>query len=271
MAKKIEVLVVGCGNMGSALVRGLVKSTFGKQIEISIFDQHSELTESLSRECAVQACSDVKKINAKADLIVFCVKPHDMPTAASHFKNKLNPRSLCVSILAGTTMEEVSQALGFKGAIVRAMPNIAATVGEAATAMCANESCSAEHRETAEKVFKSFGEAYWTKESLMDAVTGLSGSGPAYFYMIIEALTDGGVRMGMPRDLASHLAVQTCLGAAKLVKVSGLHPAILRDQVTTPAGTTINAIHELEAHGLRAMLMSAVATATEKAATLRKK
>jgi pyrroline-5-carboxylate reductase len=121
----------------------------------------------------------------------------------------------------------------------------------------------------AHQIFTSVGTASWTKESLMDAVTGLSGSGPAYIYMVIEALTDGGVKMGMPRPLALELATQTVLGSAALVQSTGLHPAILRDQVTTPGGTTIAAIHELEERGLRAMLISAVATATERSKMLR--
>jgi pyrroline-5-carboxylate reductase len=150
------------------------------------------------------------------------------------------------------------------------MPNIAATVGAAATAMAHNAACDEAHRGLAEKIFGAIGEADWTKESLMDAVTGLSGSGPAYLYMVIEALTDGGVKMGIPRTLSHRLATQTVLGSAMLVKETGLHPAILRDQVTTPGGTTINAIHELEDRGLRAMLISAVETATNRAAHLRK-
>ncbi|MCX6125201.1 MAG: hypothetical protein NTV34_10730 [Proteobacteria bacterium] len=121
----------------------------------------------------------------------------------------------------------------------------------------------------AHEIFASIGTASWTKESLMDAVTGLSGSGPAYVYMVIEALTDGGVKMGLPRPLALELATQTVVGSAKLVQSSGIHPAVLRDQVTTPGGTTISAIHELEERGLRAMLMSAVVTATERSKILR--
>ena len=120
-------------------------------------------------------------------------------------------------------------------------------------------------------MFSAIGQADWTKESLLDAVTGLSGSGPAYLYMIIEALTDGGVKMGLPRNLSSRLATQTVLGSAMLVQQTGTHPAILREQVTTPGGTTIAAIHELEERGLRAMLISAVETATKRSADLRKK
>ena len=137
--------------------------------------------------------------------------------------------------------------------------------------MCENGQASAAQKALVEGIFGAIGEADWTKEALLDAVTGLSGSGPAYLYMVIEALTDGGVKMGIPRVMAQRLSTQTVLGAAMLVKSSGLHPAILRDQVTTPGGTTLSAIHELEERGLRAMLISAVETATARAAHLRKK
>ncbi|NRA45120.1 MAG: hypothetical protein HRU09_09220 [Oligoflexales bacterium] len=151
------------------------------------------------------------------------------------------------------------------------MPNIAATVGYAATVLCKNQLCNQAHTDLAESIFCSVGVCHFTKESLMDVATGLSGSGPAYICMVIESLTDGGVKMGLSRPLALDLSIQTVLGSAKLARETGLHPAILRDRVTTPGGTTIHAIHELEAHGLRSMLISAVVTATEQSQKLRKK
>ncbi|MCX6129032.1 MAG: pyrroline-5-carboxylate reductase [Proteobacteria bacterium] len=170
--------------------------------------------------------------------------------------------NLVISILAGKKTATIAQELQYKSPIVRAMPNIAAVIGQAATAMCCNEAAESSHRQLAEQIFAAVGEAYWTKETLMDTVTGLSGSGPAYIYMVIEALADGGLKMGMPRELALKLATQTVLGSAAMVKATGLHPAILKDQVTTPAGTTISALHELEERGLRSMFVSAVEKAT---------
>ena len=175
-----------------------------------------------------------------------------------------------MSVLAGTTLSQISGELGHQGPVVRAMPNIAATIGCAATAMCGNSELVSENTSLAELIFKSVGEAYWTKEELMDTVTGLSGSGPAYIFMVIEALTDGDVKMGLPRDLARSLSTQTVLGAASLVKSTGKHPAILKDLVSTPAGTTISALHELESHGLRHMFVSAVQKATERSIELGK-
>ena len=160
--------------------------------------------------------------------------------------------------------------LGKDNPVVRCMPNIAATVDAAASAICACGSATSEHLEVSETILGAVGEVVRVEEQHMDAVTGLSGSGPAYIYMVIEALCDGGVKMGLPRDVAMKLATQTVAGAAQLVKESGEHPASLRDQVTTPGGTTIAAVHELEERGLRAMLISAVATATEQSRALNK-
>jgi pyrroline-5-carboxylate reductase len=164
----------------------------------------------------------------------------------------------------------IQQMIGTKVGIVRTMPNIAATVDEGAAAVAFGEYVTTEQKKIATAIFEAVGDVVVTSEEQLDAVTGLSGSGPAYIYMVIEALIDGGVKMGLSRDVATKLAIQTVLGSAKLAKTSGLHPAILRDQVTTPGGTTINAIHELESHGIRAMLINAVVTATRRSEELSK-
>ena len=264
------LLVIGLGNMGSALVHGLDNSPVKSSLRLRLFDHKPELLEPYEGASNVEILSTLKATDAAtADVVILCTKPQDLPSVARLIAGRLKPSSLVISILAAVTTDDLARSLKFKGAIVRAMPNIAATVGEAATAMCPNSHCDTHQLDIAHQIFTSFGTASWTKESLMDAVTGLSGSGPAYIYMVIEALTDGGVKMGMPRPLALELATQTVLGSAQLVQTTGLHPAILRDQVTTPGGTTISAIHELEERGLRAMLISAVATATEKSKSLR--
>ena len=263
------VLVIGLGNMGSALVRGILKSTLKNSLKLKLYDHKPELLDQFKSVSGVERLSSIKATDVStADVMILCTKPQDLPSVAKLIAGKIKPSSLVISILAAITTDKLAQILKFKGGIVRAMPNIAATVGEAATAMCQNSHCNDTHMELAHQIFTSFGTASWTKESLMDAVTGLSGSGPAYIYMVIESMTDGGVKMGMPRPLALELATQTVLGSAQLVQTTGLHPAILRDQVTTPGGTTISAVHELEERGLRAMLISAVATATEKSKSL---
>ena len=266
-----KILIVGCGNMGAALGRGLCLSKEAGQIALTVHDQHAEKAEGLKKHGPVTVVTDLKKLEMKFDAVVLCVKPQDLEILKGALGGRIGVDTLVISILAGTTIEDIGTTLAYKGPIVRSMPNIAATVGAAATGMAMNELVEAKHKALTETIFRAVGEAYWTKESLLDTVTGLSGSGPAYIYMVIEALTDGGVKNGLPRDLSLGLAVQTVLGAATMVKQTGIHPAILKDQVTTPAGTTICAIHELEAHGLRSMFVDAVSTATERSKVLRQK
>ena len=265
-SKQPAVLIIGAGNMGGALAKGLGDSGF----EVLVYDIHDGRVTELAAKHRVRAVSAPQNELRGIAALIFCVKPQDLQTVAAPLAGKIDASTLVISILAGTPIAALEESLSFKGGVVRAMPNIAATVHAAATAMSASSACSDEQKILAERIFRAIGEADWIKESLLDAVTGLSGSGPAYLYMVIEALTDGGVKMGIPRAQAARLATQTVLGSALLVKETGLHPAILRDQVTTPGGTTISAIHELEDRGLRAMLISAVETATKRSAALRK-
>lgn len=257
-----KITIVGLGNMGGGLIRGLEKSPLRESIAIDVFDVDPGRVAAVSTGERVRGLKSLAEVQTENNTLIFCVKPQDLPTIAQVLGRRLQPSCFLISVLAGKKTATIASELHFEGPIVRAMPNIAAVIGFAATAMCSNESCTNEHRQQAEQIFKAVGEAYWTKEPLMDAVTGLSGSGPAYIYMVIEALSDGGLKMGMPRDLALKLATQTVLGAAALVKHTGLHPAILKDQVTTPAGTTISALHELEERGLRSMFVNAVEKAT---------
>ena len=268
MVASKQVFIIGAGNMGASLARGLAIS---EEFKVRIFDVHTDRTQPLCERVPVEVMHDLARGVLGCDAVALCVKPQDLSAVAQALAGNIPADCLVVSILAGVTIADVALALKFHGGIVRAMPNIAATIGAAATGMAGNEECTSAQKDLAMAIFGCIGETDWIKESLLDAVTGLSGSGPAYIYMVIEALTDGGVKMGIPRAIAAKLATQTVFGAAKLVQETKLHPAILREQVTTPGGTTINAIHELEDRGLRAMLISAVETATQRAAYLRKK
>lgn len=257
-----KITVVGLGNMGAALVRGLQKSVEKIPLPIDVFDVDQQRIDQVVGPGPIKGLKQLSDAQKHRNILILCVKPQDLPTVSKAFSGQLDKDNLIISILAGKKTSTIAEELRYQGPIVRAMPNIAAVIGEAATGMCANEIADSKHKNYAEQIFKAVGEAYWTKEILMDAVTGLSGSGPAYIYMVIEALADGGLKMGMPKDLALKLATQTVLGAAAMVKATGLHPAILKDQVTTPAGTTISALHELEERGLRSMFVSAVEKAT---------
>lgn len=265
-----KITIIGLGNMGSALLRGLLKSPGLTAQGVEIFDVDPKRVAELSNHPRVNGLKQLSDIQREKNVVILCIKPQDLHGVAEVLGGKLGDSCLLISILAGKKTDSVASELQFKGAVVRAMPNIAAVIAEAATAMVANASCSPEQKDIAEMIFKGVGEAFWTKESLMDTVTGLSGSGPAYIFMVIEALADGGLKMGMPRELALKLATQTVLGAAAMVKSTGLHPAILKDQVTTPAGTTISALHELEERGLRSMFVCAVEQATKRSVELGK-
>ncbi len=275
-----RIVVIGYGNMGRALVRGLLRAGERDVVVCERWALEDDPRGAAQEAIPLRAfhpgnmaeLATEPQLGA-ADTIILCTKPQNLVATAETWRPHLLPRDgspkpLVVSILAGTPTELVHQLFAGDAPVVRAMPNIAATVDCAATALCASSTTAPEFAQRAKAIFDCVGRSWIVPEDLLDAVTGLSGSGPAYIYMVIEALSDGGVKMGMPRQLSLDLAAQTVLGAAKLVQETGAHPAVLRDQVTTPGGTTICAIHELEKHGLRPMLISAVVTATRRSAHL---
>jgi pyrroline-5-carboxylate reductase len=262
------ILLIGGGNMGRALMRGILKAGLVEPKSLTVVDVHEGKLKELKSEFGVQVSTNPVPAVASADIIVLAVKPMTLKDVLDQIRDSVVATQLIVSIVAGVEASYIRDRLGRGNPVIRCMPNIAATVDCAASAISACPPAKKEHLDLAEAIFAAVGEVVRVDEQLMDAVTGLSGSGPAYIYMVIEALCDGGVKMGLPRDVALTLATQTVLGAAKLVKETGQHPATLKDQVTTPGGTTIAAVHELEERGLRAMLISAVVTATERSKLL---
>lgn len=262
-----KVLIVGIGNMGAALARGLALKKKG--FELHLFDTHTTKVNDIALELGVTAHTSAPT-QLKFEIIILCIKPQDLLEVGAWVAKALEPSSLLISILAGQSIAGVRKVSSHVGGVVRAMPNIAATVHQAATAISLCEKCADKEYHFASDIFSSIGTVVEVKEYLLDAVTGLSGSGPAYIFMIIEALIDGGVKMGLTRGVSHELVVQTLLGSATMVKTSHIHPAILKDQVTTPGGTTIHAIHALESKGLRSILIDAVQTATEQSKALRK-
>jgi pyrroline-5-carboxylate reductase len=264
------IAVLGTGNMGTSLMLGIIKAGLTPAQKIMACDVNQEKLHSLVEQWHVHATSSVRDAAAGAEIILLCVKPMTVPTVLREIKPVIRDEHLLISIAAGVRLSFLQEKIGRNIGIIRTMPNIASTVDEGATALSYGAHVTEAQKRIAEAIFTAVGEVVTVPEEQLDAVTGLSGSGPAYIYMVIEALIDGGVKMGLARDIATRLAIQTVLGSAKLVKTSGLHPAILRDQVTTPGGTAINAIHELESHGLRSMLINAVATATLRSVELSK-
>jgi len=262
------IAIIGAGNMGTSLLRGILNAKLAPHEKIIASGTHSSKLEKLGSKWKINQTLDNVHAAQFADIVMLCVKPYTLGHVLDEIKATLREDQLIISIAAGVTIDSILQRIGKKNPVVRAMPNIASTVDEGATAVAFGSYVTEEHQRISISIFEAVGEVVVVEEGQLDAVTGLSGSGPAYIYMVIEALIDGGVKMGLPRDVATKLAVQTVLGSAKLVKESNLHPAILRDQVTTPGGTAINAVSELEAHGLRSMLISAVATATKRSKEL---
>jgi pyrroline-5-carboxylate reductase len=198
-------------------------------------------------------------------VVLIAVKPDQVRAVLEELREELDRKHLLISIAAGVTLARIQEAVPPGTRLIRVMPNTPALVGSSATAFALGESASAKDGELAEKLFSAVGVAFAVKEALLDAVTGLSGSGPAYGYVIIEALSDGGVAAGLSREVATRLAAQTLLGSARMVLETGLHPGALKDMVASPGGTTIEGLHELEKGKLRGTLMNAVRAAAEKA------
>ena len=263
-----SIAIIGAGNMGTSLLRGILNAKLAPHDKIIASGTHSAKLEKLGSKWKINHTLDNMHATQFADIVMLCVKPYTIGKVLDEILPVLREDQMLISIAAGVTIDSILQRTGKNNPVVRAMPNIASTVDEGATAVSFGRFVTEEQQRIAISIFEAVGEVVVVEESQLDAVTGLSGSGPAYIYMVIEALIDGGVKMGLPRDVATKLAVQTVLGSAKLVKESNLHPAILRDQVTTPGGTAINAVHELESHGLRSMLINAVATATKRSKEL---
>ncbi|MFK7844822.1 MAG: pyrroline-5-carboxylate reductase [Rhodothermales bacterium] len=264
-----KIAVIGAGNMGRAIIGGLLKGNDADAGQISASRRSERALKALEEQFpGIKTSSDNVETVKDATIVILAVKPQMVIKVIKEIKAAITEETLIISVLAGITTQTLQERFELNLPVVRTMPNTPALVDEGATAICAGDFASEEDLNSARAVFEAVGSVEAVPEYLMDAITGLSGSGPAYIYMIIEALTDAGVKQGIPRTIAASLSAQTVLGAAKLVIETGKHPAILKDEVTTPGGTTISAIAELESHGLRNMLIHAVATATARSKEL---
>ncbi len=254
--------------MAEALVSGILNSHLTPPANISATDISSSRLVHFQKTFQIQVGSDNPEMAKQADVIILCVKPQIMETVLLELKGKLSPEQLLISVAAGYPLTRLQQHIGENIPLVRAMPNTPAVIQEGVTALAGSSGLPLRHLQMAQTIFESVGRVVIVEESLMDAVTGLSGSGPAYIYLVIEALIDGGVRVGLPRAVAGVLAAQTVLGAARMVLETGEHPALLKDRVTSPGGTTIAGLQQLEGGGLRAILMQAVEAATNRSREL---
>lgn len=258
---------IGGGNMAEAIIRGLLRGAF-PAAGIVVSEPGAARRRQLQEQFGVALAADNLEVVKECGLVVLAVKPQVAAEVLSGIGAALTNDKLLVSILAGVATSTIEDFFDGKPRVVRAMPNTPALVGAGATAICPGRYTGVDDLLVARHLFEAVGSVQVVGEAQMDAVTGLSGSGPAYVFTIIEALADGGVQEGLPRDVALALAVQTVLGAARLVQESGEHPAVLRDKVCSPGGTTIAGLKSLEEKGLRAALMEAVGSASRRSREL---
>jgi pyrroline-5-carboxylate reductase len=258
--------ILGGGKIGEALLSGLLRGE-RTPADVVVVEKHAERAAQLAATHGVKAV-DVPEAAAVAGTLVLAVKPQDIDTLLAELAPVVTPRHLIVSVAAGITTAHIQARLADGVPVVRCMPNTPALVEEAMTAVSAGTHADEAHLALAESLLRSVGRVVRVPESQLDAVTALSGSGPAYFFYLVEAMIDAGILLGLPRALASELIVQSAIGSAVMLRDSGEHPVQLREAVTSPGGTTIAAIRELEVHGVRAALLAAIEAACNRSREL---
>ncbi len=256
---------IGAGKMGGAIIKGLLSSGFAKKEDIIASEATEQLAEKTSKSLGISVITDNKELVQKSDVIIFATKPFVIKEVLKNASSEITTQKLVLSIAAGVSVDSIESIIGQDIPIIRVMPNTPALVNEGMTAISRNSSVSEDQIQYAKKLFSNVGRCIEVPEKHLDSVTGISGSGPAFFYLIIEALADGGVKMGIPKQEALELAAQTALGAAKMVLESGKHPSILKDEVTTPGGCTAVGLSVLENEGVRAALIETVEKTTNAA------
>jgi len=266
--KKLRVAVLGAGKMGGILLQAFLKQQMLGPDQLTATVAHEERAAALSAQWGVQVSTDNLAAVRTADVILVGVKPFQVPALMEEIKPALTTKKLLVSFAASVKTGAIEAAAGIEVPVIRAMPNTPSMLGAGIAALCRGRHVSEAQMELASRMFEAVGRTVIVDEKHMDAVTGLSASGPAFIYIILESLAEAGVKVGLPRDIATLLAAQTTFGSAKMVLETGYHPALLKDAVTTPAGCTIDGILELEEGGLRVTLIKAVMRAAERAKEL---
>lgn len=266
--KKQKLGILGLGKMGGLLLEALLRQKVVGSRQVFATVHHPERAEKLQQQFSVPVSTDNRKLAQESDVILLGVKPNVVAEVVREIAPFLTPQKLLISIAASVPTSFIEQLLDSEIPVVRAMPNTPCTVACGMTGICGGTFAGPAHLELTRKVFESVGRTVTVDEKHMDAVTGLSASGPAFIYIILESLAEAGVKVGLPRDVATLLAAQTVHGAAKVVLETGSHPALLKDAVTTPAGCTIDGVMELEEGKLRVTLIKAVVKATERAREL---
>lgn len=264
----LRLAVLGAGKMGGILIDAFVKQGLVSPQRLRATVQHASAERKTAVKLPVSPTSDNRAAARDSSVIFLCVKPQTVASVLDEIKLELNEKKLLISVAASVPTSYIERRLGSKVPVIRAMPNTPSMVGAGITAISPGKFATQKDIETARKLFDSVGKTVVVDEKNLDAITGLSASGPAFIYIILESLAEGGVKVGLSRELATLLAAQTALGAAKMVVETGYHPALLKDTVTTPAGCTIDGILELEEGGLRVTLIKAVVKAAQRAKEL---
>jgi pyrroline-5-carboxylate reductase len=263
-----KLAVVGVGKLGEALIAGLLKNKVLTPSDVTGSVGHESSIARVKERLGIEVSLDNKSVVLGKDIVILAVKPQNMDKVAREIASSLTPSQLVITVAASVTTTYVEERLEQTVPVIRAMPNTPAVINAGMTGLCGGLHAQADHLKMAETIFNSVGKTVFVDESLMDGVTALSASGPAYLYVVIEALAEAGVKLGIPRDVSTLLVAQTMYGAARMVLESKAHPALLKDEVTTPAGCTIDGLQELEEGKLRVTLMKAVVKAAERAREL---
>lgn len=260
----MKIGFIGTGNMGSSIIKGILSSKFEKSENINIFDLDKEKVNNLVKEYGVNAVNNEKELAENCNIIILSVKPHIIPIVLKNLSGNVKKDTIILTIAAGISISVIENALGEDKKVVRTMPNTPAQVLSGMTAVTFNKNIENSEKEIIFKLLNSFGKSVEIEEKLMHAYTGISGSLPAYVYMFMEALADGGVLCGMPRNKAYEIVAQTVAGSVKMLLETGKHPGQLKDEVCSPAGTTIEAVRVLENGNFRGNVIEAVVACTEK-------
>jgi len=265
---KRRIVVIGTGKIGEALIKGLCASGWRKPGEIIATDVHAERLQAIKERCGVATSESNREAVKDAAVIVVAVKPQDLPALLDEIGEELTSEQTLLSVAAAVRTKNIEKHLSANVPVVRAMPNTPATVQEGMAGICAGKHAGEEHLALAEEVLAHLGAVVRVQEEMMDAVTAVSGSGPAYFALLAEAMIEAGILLGLSREISTQLVVQTMFGTAKLLRDEHIHPVELRENVTSPGGTTIRAIRELERAGIRAAFLNAIQAAMERSREL---
>ena len=268
MSVKSTLGFIGAGKMASALARGFVRAGCVKPAQLVASDPVASIRAAFSKQTGARVMASNSQVVRAAEVLILAVKPGQVEDVLAEIRDRFTPAHLLISIAAGVTLAQLQANLPTGARAIRVMPNTPALVGASASAFALGAHATAADAELVQQLLSAVGLGLQVREPLLDAVTGLSGSGPAYVFTIIEAMSDGGVAAGLPRDVATRLAAQTVLGAGRMVLETGLHPGVLKDMVASPGGTTIEGLHQLEKAGVRGALINAVRAAADKSRAL---